>query len=111
MRRIMKTSPNARLRSAPENAGPPHDQYVQGVSALSISSPGPRSLAQYRYVSCQILYLRRPHRAPEPSPMAGPQRLGDNEVQALPERSHRAVAEQRLGARAPPRDLPVRIGN
>lgn len=57
---------------------------------------------QYRYVSCKIPHARRLHCLLEPGPMARPERIGHDEVQALAERGHRAMPDQRLGTGTPP---------
>lgn len=62
--------------------------------------------AQDRYVSCQILDLRRLHGPAEPSPMPRTQRARHDEIQALAKRFRRAMPEQRLGTRTPPRNVP-----
>lgn len=52
--------------------------------------------AQYRHVSCQILYLRHLHSPVKPGPMARPEGIRHDEVQALAKGGRRAVPEQQL---------------
>jgi hypothetical protein len=52
---------------------------------------------------------KRLHGPPEPSPVPRAQRAGDDEIQALAKHVRRAMPEQRLGTRTPPRNAPFRI--